>query len=95
MIPADRYPPAPEGFRERFIDPTPRGGWRGVERAYGARREVIQRWIAECGGPIQLANARKQAMIRLKDEIRQAKAIQSMRIRATLSRGRTMGIIPE
>lgn len=68
MIPADRYPPPPEGFRERFIDPTPRGGWRGVERAYGARREVIQRWIAECGGPTQLAAARRAAMIRLKAE---------------------------
>lgn len=66
MIPIDRYPPAPEGFRERFIDPTPRGGWRGCERAYGARREVMQRWIAECGGPVQLASARRRAMEELK-----------------------------
>lgn len=70
MIPADRYPPPPEGFRERFIDPTPRGGWRGVERAYGARREVIQRWIAECGGPVQLASARRKAM----EEVKAAKS---------------------
>lgn len=69
MIPTDRYPPAPEGFRDRFIDPTTRGGWRGVERAYGARREVIQRWIAECGGPKQLAAARKAAIKAMKDEL--------------------------
>lgn len=62
MMTSDRFPPPPEGFRDRFIDPTPRGGWRGVERAYGARREVIQRWIAESGGPQQLAEARKMAI---------------------------------
>jgi len=68
VIPIDRFPPLPEGFRDRFIDPTTRGGWRGVERAYGARREVIMRWIAECGGPKQLAEARKQAIARLRAE---------------------------
>lgn len=64
MIPTGRYPPVPEGFRQRFIEQ----GWRGVERVYGARREVIQRWIAECGGPAQLAAARKAHIAALKAE---------------------------
>jgi len=68
MIPGGRYDPMPEGFRERFIDPTDRGGWRGVERAYRARREVIMRWIAECGGPAQLAMARKAAIKLMKEQ---------------------------
>lgn len=68
MIPAERFPPLPEGFRDRFIDPTARGGWRGVERAYRARREVIMRWIAECGGPKQLAAARKAAIALMKEQ---------------------------
>lgn len=68
MIQTERFPPVPEGFRERFIDPTPRGGWRGVERAYGARREVIQRWIAQSGGPAQLAAARKAAIALMKEQ---------------------------
>ena len=68
MIQSDRHSPPPEGFRERFIDPTPRGGWRGVERAYGARREVIQRWIAMSGGPQQLAEARKAAIKAMKEQ---------------------------
>ncbi|WP_159975852.1 MULTISPECIES: hypothetical protein [unclassified Novosphingobium] len=55
MIITGRFPPLPEGFRKRFIEQ----GWRGVERVYGARREVIQRWIAEAGGPVQLTDARK------------------------------------
>jgi len=75
LIQTDRFPSAPEGFRERFIDPTPRGGWRGVERAYGARREVIQRWIAQCGGPIQLAAARKAAIALLKEQTAAPKRI--------------------
>lgn len=61
MIVTKRFPPIPEGFRARFVDPTPRGGWRGVERAYGYRRHILMRFIAQCGGLDALQAERKAA----------------------------------
>lgn len=40
------FAPPPEGFRDRFV----KDGWRGIERYYGARTEVMLRWIEESGG---------------------------------------------
>jgi hypothetical protein len=55
MIEAKRFPPVPERFRQRFIE----DGWRGIERYYGARTEVMLQWIAECGGLIVLKAERR------------------------------------
>jgi len=46
VIEARKYPPMPERFPERFV----KDGWRGIERYYGARTDVMMQWIAECGG---------------------------------------------
>lgn len=54
--------PMPEGFRERFI----KNGWRGVERYYGARTAVNQRWIAECGG-LKALQAERRAYLDAKN----------------------------
>lgn len=39
-------PPPPPEFEAEFI----KGGWRQVERIYGARTDLILKWIAMCGG---------------------------------------------
>lgn len=57
MILTQRHPPMPEGFRARFI----KDGWRGVERTYGYRRSILQRFIAECGGLDVLQAERRAA----------------------------------
>ena len=36
----------PEDFAHEFVT----GGWRRVERLYGARTTVINKWIEACGG---------------------------------------------
>lgn len=56
MMVARSYEPAPPGFRERFI----LDGWRGIERYYGARTDVMNRWIEECGG-IDVLKAERRA----------------------------------
>ncbi len=38
--------PAPPEFAEEFV----RGGWRRVERLYGARTDTLLKWIEMCGG---------------------------------------------
>jgi len=38
------YEPAPEGFASRFV----KDGWRGIERYYGARTDIMLRWLNEC-----------------------------------------------
>ncbi len=38
-------PPPPE-FREQFLAK----GWRHVEHLYGARTDLIRKWIGQCGG---------------------------------------------
>ena len=40
-----RVPSAPPGFEDEFV----RGGWRGVERAYGAPTDLILKWIDRSG----------------------------------------------
>lgn len=39
-------PPCPPEFRQEFL----KGGWRQVERIYGARTDLILKWIGMCGG---------------------------------------------
>lgn len=39
-------PPCPEDFEEQFI----LGGWRQVERVFGARTKLLLKWIDMCGG---------------------------------------------
>lgn len=39
-------PAVPEGFAARFIA----GGWREVERIYGARTALLLKWIEMSGG---------------------------------------------
>ena len=39
------FPPPPPEFAEQFAD----GGWRRVERIYGARTSLIRKWIAMTG----------------------------------------------
>jgi len=39
------FPPPPPEFAEQFAD----GGWRRVERIYGARTSLIRKWIALTG----------------------------------------------
>lgn len=45
----------PEGFRARFIE----DGWRGIERYYGARTDLMMKWINACGGIDALKAARR------------------------------------
>lgn len=49
------YPPAPPEFAAEFAA----GGWRRVERLYGARTDVILKWIATTG-----AQALRDAVLR-------------------------------
>lgn len=62
MIEVKKHPPMPERFRERFIA----DGWRGIERYYGARTEVMMQWIAECGGLETLRAERRRYRERLR-----------------------------
>jgi hypothetical protein len=39
-------PPVPPEFPARFVE----GGWREVERIYGARTDLLLKWIAMSGG---------------------------------------------
>lgn len=39
------FPQPPPEFAEQFAD----GGWRRVERIYGARTSLIRKWIAMTG----------------------------------------------
>lgn len=45
----------PEGFRDRFIT----DGWRGIERYYGARTDLMMKWIGACGGVEHLQGERR------------------------------------
>jgi len=58
MTAQPRYigPPPPE-FADQFI----LGGWRQVERVYGARTDVILKWIEVNGGLADLQRRRKEA----------------------------------
>jgi hypothetical protein len=46
MMVARIVPAAPADFRQVFVQ----HGWRGIERYFGARTDVVMRWIEECGG---------------------------------------------
>jgi hypothetical protein len=39
-------PPTPPEFKAQFL----KGGWRQVERIYGARTDLLLKWIAHVGG---------------------------------------------
>jgi hypothetical protein len=46
MHPTKIIAPPPPEFRQQFII----GGWRRVERIYGARTDTIRKWIDMLGG---------------------------------------------
>jgi len=46
MIQARKIPPCPPLFAETFV----KGGWRLVERQYGARTDLLLKWIEMSGG---------------------------------------------
>lgn len=50
-------PAVPEGFAVRFVA----GGWREVERIYGARTDLLLKWIEMSGGN-DLYEQRRQHM---------------------------------
>lgn len=50
-------PPVPPGFADRFLA----DGWRGVERVYGARTDLLIKWIEMSGGDT-LHEQRRQHM---------------------------------
>lgn len=57
----------PPGFRARFIE----DGWRGIERYYGARTDLMMKWIDACGGIDALQADRRAYRQRQSDEARQ------------------------
>lgn len=46
MTPLRHVPPVPPGFVSRFLA----DGWRGVERVYGCRTDLLLKWIELSGG---------------------------------------------
>lgn len=52
-----QVPPVPPGFTDRFLA----DGWRGVERVYGARTDLLLKWIEMSGGEA-LHERRRQHM---------------------------------
>lgn len=59
MIPPRHIPPCPPEFAEQFIS----GGWRRVERIYGARTDLLLKWVEMCGGPKLYAERRQHLTI--------------------------------
>lgn len=57
MIPLRYIPPCPPEFAEQFVA----GGWRRVERIYGARTDLLLKWIEACGG-VALYARRREAL---------------------------------
>ena len=49
-------PPPPPEFKQCFL----KGGWRYVERLYGARTDLIRKWIDLVGGLDALQAERAQ-----------------------------------
>jgi hypothetical protein len=47
-------PPCPPEFAAEFV----RGGWRGVERLYNARTDLLLKWIEMSGGEALYADRR-------------------------------------
>lgn len=54
LMPTKVTPPPPVEFAEEFI----RGGWRRVERLYGARTDLLLKWIEMSGGEALYARRR-------------------------------------
>ncbi len=55
MIPLRHIPPCPPEFAEQFVE----GGWRRVERIYGARTDLLLKWIETSGGDALYAARRE------------------------------------
>ena len=51
-------PPAPPEFAQQFIE----GGWRRIERVYGARNDLVRKWIVMVGGERELKRLRREYM---------------------------------
>lgn len=45
-VPLRRIPPVPIGFADVFV----RDGWRGIEHCFGARTDLLLKWIEMSGG---------------------------------------------
>jgi hypothetical protein len=59
VIQARIIPPVPIGFADRFT----REGWRGVERIYGARTDLLLKWIEMSGGEALYERRRQQMRV--------------------------------
>ncbi|WP_010337794.1 hypothetical protein [Sphingobium yanoikuyae] len=51
-------PPLPPEFAQQFVE----GGWRRIERVYGARNDLVRKWIAMAGGERELKRLRREYM---------------------------------
>lgn len=69
-------PAVPEGFSRRFIA----GGWREVERIYGARTDLLLKWIEMSGG--EDLHAQRRAHMRTRSAGGNRVAGQSLRVSA-------------
>lgn len=67
----------PAGFRQRFIT----DGWRGIERYYGARTDVMMRWLEECGG-VEKMQAERRAWLRQQREAAAARLARPPAVRS-------------
>lgn len=56
--PSRLVPPVPDGFVQHFME----GGWRRIERIYGARNDLVRKWIVMAGGEREL-KAKRRAYI--------------------------------
>lgn len=57
--PTRLIPPAPPEFADEFIA----GGWRRVERLYGARTDLLLKWVEMSGG--EALHARRREHMRM------------------------------
>lgn len=54
-----RVPPVPPEFVQQFCE----GGWRRIERLYGARNDLVRKWIALAGGEWELKAKRREWLL--------------------------------
>lgn len=57
--PSRLVPPVPENFVQNFME----GGWRRIERIYGARNDLVRKWIVMCGGERELKAKRRAYLV--------------------------------
>ena len=57
-----RVPPVPPEFVQQFGE----GGWRRIERVYGARNDLVRKWIVLAGGERELKAKRREWLLGLR-----------------------------